>query len=102
MPEITDSCQKAFKQLLKVCAISVPTKGIKKVKRKGVMSGYNCFTKNLYAAEKRSAEAEKRNPISFKQLISMKTWGTLEDKQKTHWHELAQQGCPVIKKMSEE
>lgn len=94
----TDSCQRAFAQLLKVCAIDVPI-GKKRVKRKGVMSGYNCFTKNLYAAEKRRAEAENRKPMSYSELLKMKTWGTLEDKQKSHWSGLAKQGCPVIKEM---
>lgn len=94
-----DGCQRAFAQLLKVCAIDVPIKGKKRAKRKGAMSGYNCFTKNLYAAEKRRAEVENRNPISYAQLLKMKTWGTLEDKQKAHWKGLAQQGCPDIKEM---
>jgi len=98
MPKIPDSCQKAFEQLLKTCAISVPVKG-KKVKRTRPMSGYNCFTSNLFKAEKRRAETENRKPMSYGELLKMKTWGTLEAKQKTHWNELAQQGCPAIKEM---
>ena len=99
MPEIGDSCQRAFAQLLKVCSIDVPVKGKKKAKRTGAMSGYNCFTKNLYAAEKRRAESGNKKPMSYSDLLKMKTWSTLEDKQKTHWNELAQQGCPAIEKM---
>ena len=98
MPEIGDSCQRAFAQLLKVCSIDVP-KGKARAKRKGAMSGYNCFTKNLYAAEKRRAERENKKPMSYSELLKMKTWSTLEDKQKSHWNSLAQQGCPAIEKM---
>jgi len=92
-------CEKAFKRLLEVCAIDVPSLGKKKIvpiKRKRPMSGYNCFTKNLYAVEKQKAEAEKRKPMSYKELISMKTWGTLPIKQKSTWNDLAKQGCPPI------
>lgn len=99
MSEIGDSCQRAFAQLLKVCSIDVPVKGKARAKRKGVMSGYNCFTKNLYAAEKRRAETENRKPMSYSELLKMKTWRTLEDKQKAHWKSLAKQGCPAIKEM---
>ena len=99
MPEIADSCQRAFAQLLKVCAIDVPIKGKVRAKRTRPMSGYNCFTKNLYAAEKRRAERENRKPMSYSELLKMKTWRTLEDKQKAHWGGLAQQGCPAIKEM---
>lgn len=102
MSEIGNSCQKAFAQLLKVCAIEVPSLGKQKIvplKRKRPMSGYNCFTKNMYAAEKRRAEAEKRNPMSYSDLLKMKTWSTLETKQKSHWDGLAKQGCPVVKEM---
>ena len=92
-----DSCQRAFAQLLKTCAIEIPVKGVKgvrkKVKRKG-MSGYNCFTKKLYAAEKQKAKKENRNPMSYSELLKMKTWGTLEAKQKVHWKGLADMGCP--------
>ncbi|KKL55832.1 hypothetical protein LCGC14_2251490 [marine sediment metagenome] len=94
-----ENCQKAFEQLLRTCAIDVPALGKRKitpVKRKRAMTGYNCFTKNLYAAEKKTAEREGRKPMSYKQLISMKTWSTTPDKQKGIWNDLATQGCPPV------
>ncbi len=93
------NCQKAFEHLLKTCAIDIPVKGVKgakKTRAKREMSGYNCFTKNLYAAEKKTAENEGRKPMSYKQLISMKTWSTTPDKQKGIWNDLAKQGCPSV------
>lgn len=93
-------CEKAFKRLLEVCAIEVPSLGKKRItpvrKQKREMTGYNCFTKNLYAAEKQKAEKENRKPMSYKNLISMKTWGTLPEKQQNTWSSLAKQGCPLI------
>ena len=100
MSEIPDSCQRAFAQLLKTCAIDIPTKKgmpVKKSRIKGKMSGYNCFTKTIYAAEKEKAKDEKRKPMSYSDLLRMKTWSTLEEKTKTHWNGLAEQGCPDIK-----
>ena len=92
-------CQKAFEQLLKTCAIDVPALGKRKitpVKRKRAMTGYNCFTKNLYAAEKKTAKAKGIKPKSYGELLKMKTWGTLTDKNKLIWKDLATQGCPTI------
>lgn len=99
---VEDKCQRAFNQLLKVCAIDVSLKGSKKSvpkkdRAKRPMSGYNCFTKTLYAAEKKTAKKEKRAPMAYSQLLKMKTWGTLEDKQKVHWKGLADMGCPQDK-----
>jgi len=94
-----DACQKTFEQLLKTCGIDVPALGKRKitpVKRKRVMSGYNCFTKNLYAAEKKTAEAKGIKPKSYGELLKMKTWGTLTDKNKAIWNDLATQGCPAV------
>ncbi len=96
---MSKACEKAFEQLLEVCAIKVPTLGrqvIKPIKIKRQMSGYNCFTKNLYATEKKNAQAENREHISYKELIKMKTWGTLQDKQKNTWKGLAKQDCPIV------
>ena len=96
---MSKACEKAFIQLLEQCAIEIPSLGRQKivpVKPKRMMSGYNCFTKNLYAAEKKSAEAENRDHISFRELIKMKTWGTIPPKQKNIWKDLAKQGCPTI------
>jgi len=95
MPE--DSCQRAFEQLLKTCAIksgAKAVKGVKGYKKKRAMSGYNCFTKTLYAAEKETAKKENRTPMSYSELLKMKTWSTLEAKQKVHWKGLADMGCP--------
>jgi hypothetical protein len=96
---VKDSCQQAFEQLLKTCAIEIPVKGVKGVKkakrkRTGQMSGYNCFTKTLYAAEKERAKKENKTPMSYSELLKMKTWSTLEAKQKVHWKGLADMGCP--------
>jgi len=46
------------------------------------MTGYNCFTRNLYDAEKEKARQDKRPPMTYSQLLKMKTWGTLSDKNK--------------------
>ena len=94
---VKDSCQKAFEQLLKTCAIksgAIAVKGTKGFKKKRAMSGYNCFTKTLYTAEKDKAKKENRKPMSYSELLKMKTWSTLEAKQKLHWGGLAEMGCP--------
>ena len=94
---VKDSCQQAFEQLLKTCTIksgATGVKGVKGFKKKRAMSGYNCFTKKLYAAEKQKAKKENRDPMSYSQLLKMKTWSTLEAKQKVHWKGLADMGCP--------
>ena len=94
---VKDSCQQAFEQLLKTCAIksgAKAVKGAKGFKKKRAMSGYNCFTKKLYIAEKKKAKHEKRTPMSYSELLRMKTWSTLEAKQKVHWKGLAAMGCP--------
>jgi len=64
-------CEKAFKRLLEVCAIDVPSLGKKKIvpiKRKRPMSGYNCFTKNLYTVEKEKAKQKAENQCHIKSL----------------------------------
>lgn len=80
--------------ILDSCGVITKTSGAGKKKAKRPMTGYNCFTKNLYAAEKEIAKDEKRKPMSFKEMISMKTWSTLEDKKKRTWDDIAKQGCP--------
>jgi len=96
-----DACQETFKRLLKTCAIDVSVKGKSKAapsktKKKKKLSGYNCFTSNLYAAEKETAKKEKRPPMAYSQLLKMRTWGTLSDKNQATWNDLAKQGCPSI------
>lgn len=59
------------------------------------MTGYNCFTRNLYDAEKETAKKDKRAPMSYSQLLKMKTWGTLSDENKRTWNDIAKQGCPI-------
>ena len=71
-------------------------KGVKKRAKREGMSGYNCFTKNLYAAEKKSAEKKGIKPKSYGELLKMKTWGTLQDRTKSIWNDLAKQGCPSV------
>ena len=96
---MSNACEKAFVQLLETCAIEIPSLGRQKIvpiKKKREMSGYNCFTKNLYTTEKKTAKAESRKPMVFRELIKMKTWSTLEDKQKNTWKHLAKQGCPIV------
>lgn len=93
---MSKACEKAFEQLLKVCAIDQSLLGTP-IKRKRTMSGYNCFIKNIYAVEKQKAKIEERKPIEFKEIIKMKTWNTLPVKQKSIWHDLALQNCPVVK-----
>ncbi len=100
MIDKANACQETFKRLLKTCAIDVSIKGRKKgeplkSKRKRQMTGYNCFTRNLYGAEKKTAKVEGREPMSYSQLLKMKTWGTLSDKSKATWNDLAKQGCPI-------
>lgn len=97
----TEACQKAFEQLLKTCSIDIPSLGkarIKPVKKKRTLSGYNCFTSTLYDAEKKKAKKEKRKPMAYSELLKMKTWSTLEAKQKLHWKGLADMGCIGVKK----
>ncbi len=85
---------------MKTCAIDVSVKGRKKgepskLKKKRQLTGYNCFTRNLYDAEKQKAKKERREPMSYSQLLKMKTWGTLSDENKRTWNGLAKQGCPI-------
>ncbi len=93
-----------FRKLLETCDIDLAEiKGTRKVwkgkkpkRAKRALSGYNCFTKNMYSEEKRVAKKEEREPLSFSKFLKMKTWGTLADRQKRVWNDLAEQGCPDI------
>ncbi len=47
------------------------------------LSGYNCFIK----------VAIKKSGKPLKEVVKAKTWSTLEAKQKSHWVNLANEGC---------
>ena len=82
---------KYISDTLERCAISdtAPT-----TKKKRGMSGYNCYNKVQYKAEKKIAKQENRKPIPYIKMVKTKGWSQEDQKAKDIWKNLASEGCP--------